>query len=132
MALTALETELILCGGFLRREARASECALSPGDFSDAGCRALYEMCLKLEAEDREVNLVSVCERLPALTDLAIEADIKTDSAFGRDFRQLAGTVRRGAQRRRLAEIGRKLVSGETGGEDPETMAGWEIGRAHV
>ena len=39
------------------------------------------------------------------LTDLAIDADLRTDSAFGRNYGQLAGTIRRGAQRRRLAEI---------------------------
>ena len=124
MDMTPKEVELILCGGFLRREASASECPLSPADFSDAGCRAIFEMCRKLEAERQEVSLVSVCERLPALTDTAVEADGRTDIAFGRNFAQLAGTVARNAKRRALAGVGKKLLSGEKDGSDPEQLAG--------
>ena len=117
------DPEAILCGAFLRGNVLASDCMLSRDDFGESRNRLIYETCLKLESEKLEASLLTVSERLPALVNYAIDLCGLTDRAFGVDFLQLSETVRRNAQRRRLAVIFDKGKLATESGENPEKIA---------
>lgn len=126
--MTNLGTESILCGELLRGELRPSDCDLMPDDFADAMCRAVFETVVQLEEQRREVSLVSLGDTHPALIEAAVPMVQLSETAFGRDSLQHAAIVRKDAQRRRLANVGKVLEDAAGNGGDPSEIANtaWE------
>lgn len=103
-------SERALLGAVLNGYTRAGEHGLQRADFTDSTCRTVFSLCLKLEAQGKQADLVTLFDACQELdTSLLVEL-MQEGAVEGALVNQHAQNIRTAAQRRSVVNICAKTI----------------------
>lgn len=108
---TAL-SERVFLGAVLNCQTRATEHNLQPDDFTAPHLRRLFTVCMQLEAQGKQADLVTVFDATDTDAELLAQLAAEAAAASVKSImiEQYAENIRTAAQRRKLVDVCAKLI----------------------